>query len=78
LLSVVAGGFLQNYSCTHPSPFVVVPTAGGSASSPARTTRPAPTRQERRQQRDDVPSEGEEIEFDEDEILRRDYELSRV
>jgi hypothetical protein len=74
LFSIVARDFFQNYSCTHPSPFVVVPP--GSSSSSNTRTRSAPAQHQ--QQRDDAPSEAEEIEFDEDEILRRDYELSRV
>jgi hypothetical protein len=71
LFSVVTRDFFQHYSCTRPSGFVVVPRV--SASQSTRSAKTEPT-----QQRDDAPSESEEIEFDEDEILRRDYELSRV
>lgn len=93
VFSVVTNNFFQDIACTHPASFGrggVPPSANAGSSEMSSKSNDKqddhshqrPTiwpHQQARQQRDDLPSDdAEEIEFDETEILRRDYELSRV
>jgi hypothetical protein len=65
VFQVVTRDFFRQYSCTHSPVYVVVPPNNQSKSQQKHVT-------------DSRDTEVEGIEFDEDEILRRDYELSRV